>query len=77
MSEKCKILESIFDGVGDGILFCDANGIIQMWSKGLERIFGYNKNEAIGKSLDIIIPENLQQKHWNGFYKALEKHQTK
>lgn len=75
--EEISILEAIFDKSQDGILFCDKNGIIKLWNSGCERIFGYKSEEAIGNSLNIIIPENLQQKHWNGFYKALENGKSK
>ncbi len=77
MNQNCKILESIFNGVGDGILFCDTHGIIKMWSRGCEKIFGYTDKEAIGKSLDIIIPEKYRKTHWDGFFKAVEKKESK
>lgn len=75
--EEISILEAIFDKSQDGILFCDTNGIIKLWNSGCERIFGYKAEEAIGRSLNIIIPENLQEKHWKGFYRALENRQSK
>ncbi len=77
MSDNCTILEKIFEHVGDGILFCDTQGIIQIWTKGMESIFGYSANEAIGKSLDIIIPEKYRKIHWDGFYRAVKVTTTK
>ncbi len=77
MSDHCAILEQIFEHVGDGVLFCDTQGIIQIWTKGMESIFGYSANEAIGKSLDIIIPEKYRKIHWDGFYVAVKTKNTK
>jgi PAS domain S-box-containing protein len=51
----------------DAIVYADAKGQIGFWNKGAERIFGFSAAEAVGKSLDIIIPESLRNRHWNGF----------
>ena len=50
----------------DGVLLADDEGVIRMWNAGCERIFGFSAEEAIGQSLDIIIPENLRARHWEG-----------
>ena len=51
----------------DAIIFADAEGIIRFWNRGAERIFGFAEAEALGQSLDIIIPDNLRVRHWAGF----------
>ena len=51
----------------DAIVAADRDGIIRFWNPGAERIFGHSQSEAIGQSLDIIIPERLRQRHWDGF----------
>jgi len=51
----------------DAIVYADAGGIIRFWNEGAERIFGFGEAEAVGRSLDLIIPENLRQRHWQGF----------
>ena len=51
----------------DAIIFADAEGIIRFWNRGAERIFGFAEAEALGQSLDIIIPDNLRVRHWVGF----------
>ena len=51
----------------DAIVYADSEGRIAFWNKGAERIFGFAASEAIGKSLDIIIPENLRKRHWDGY----------
>jgi PAS domain S-box-containing protein len=55
----------------DGLLAVDREGVIQFWNAGCERIFGYLAAEAIGKSLDIIIPERLRARHWQGFAETM------
>jgi len=51
----------------DAIVYADAAGIIRFWNEGAVRIFGFGETEAVGRSLDLIIPENLRQRHWQGF----------
>ena len=60
----------------DAILFADQRGIIQLWNKGAERIFGCAANDAIGQSLDLIIPEKLRKRHWDGYHKTMETGET-
>jgi PAS domain S-box-containing protein len=51
----------------DAVIYADRDGAIRFWNPGAERIFGFNKTEAIGRSLDIIIPERLRKRHWDGY----------
>ena len=51
----------------DAIVYADAGGQIRYWNDAAARIFGFTAAEAIGQSLDLIIPENLRQRHWQGF----------
>lgn len=60
----------------DAILFSDRDGIIRLWNKGAERIFGFTAEQAIGKSLDLIIPENLRDRHWEGYRKTMATGET-
>lgn len=61
----------------DAIIYADANGVIAFWNKGAERIFGYSQGEALGASLDIIIPGNLRARHWAGYRKTMHTGQTR
>lgn len=61
----------------DAIIYADAQGTITFWNKGAERIFGFSESEAVGKSLDIIIPENLRKRHWDGFAEAIRTGKTR
>jgi PAS domain S-box-containing protein len=61
----------------DAIVYADLTGRIGFWNKGAERIFGFSEAEAVGKSLDIIIPGNLQKHHWEGFAKTVQSGKTR
>jgi PAS domain S-box-containing protein len=54
------------------IVIADKAGEIQGWSRGAERHFGYKTAEALGQSLDLIVPEEYREQHWNGFRHAME-----
>lgn len=56
----------------DAILFADEHGIIQFWNQGAERIFGCSTGDAVGQSLDLIIPEKMRKRHWDGYRKTME-----
>jgi PAS domain S-box-containing protein len=72
MSETEAICRQIVEKSHDAILFANREGIIDLWNSGAEEIFGYKKEEAIGKSLDLIVPEKLRQRHWDGYHKVME-----
>jgi PAS domain S-box-containing protein len=61
----------------DAIIYSDASGLIAFWNKGAERIFGFSEPEAMGKSLDIIIPENLRTRHWEGYDATMRSGKTR
>lgn len=56
----------------DAVVYSDDKGIIRIWNSGAERIFGYSVQEAVGQTLDIIIPEKLRDRHWQGYDKTME-----
>jgi PAS domain S-box-containing protein len=61
----------------EAIVACDPNGIIALWNGGAERIFGYPAAEALGRNLDLIIPEKQRSRHWAGYDKTLATGETK
>lgn len=56
----------------DAIIAADAKGVIQLWNPGAERIFGYSAAEAVGQSLDLIIPSALRERHWQGYEQVMQ-----
>jgi PAS domain S-box-containing protein len=61
----------------DGIIFSDREGVIRIWNNAAAELFGYLPEEAVGRPLDIIIPDHLRHAHWEGFGKAVASGQTK
>jgi PAS domain S-box-containing protein len=63
--------------VGDAIIASDASGAITLWNPGAVRMFGYTEDEALGQSLDLITPERLRNRHWEGYNKSMATGTTK
>jgi PAS domain S-box-containing protein len=61
----------------DAVIYSDAQGRIRFWNAGATRIFGFSEAEALGQSLDIIIPEGLRQRHWTGYDQTMHTGQTR
>ncbi len=61
----------------DAIIYADADGMIRFWNGAATRIFGYEEAEALGTSLNIIVPENLRKAHWNGYAQTMRTGQTR
>ncbi len=57
--------------IGDAIVIADARGAITLWNPAAQRMFGYTEAEALGQSLDLIIPERLRARHWQGYDKTM------
>lgn len=71
------LYKSIVEKAPDAMIFADKDGIIRLWNAGAEAMFGYSAAEAIGKSLDIIVPENLRARHWEGYHRTMATGDTK
>ena len=61
----------------DAIIYADAEGRIRFWNKSAERIFWFRESEAVGQTLDIIIPERLRKRHWDGFTRTMQTGKTR
>ena len=59
------------------IMFADREGKIRLWNSGAETVFGYMAKEALGQSLDLIVPERQRQRHWEGWDKVMASGVTK
>ncbi len=62
-----RLARALLSNMPDALILADAGGAIRFWNAGAERIFGFTQAEAVGQSLDIIIPENLRGRHWTGY----------
>ena len=66
------LYSAIIDASSDAIMFSDCEGIIRIWNSGAEQMFGFSSDEALGQSLDLIIPENLRGRHWDGYHRVMQ-----
>ena len=64
--------KALMAAIGDAIVVCGPDGKIVLWDGGAQRLFGHTEAEALGQSLDIIIPERLRKRHWEGYDKTME-----
>ena len=71
--ERARIVgEAILGASADAVVATDREGIIRLWNPGAERIFGHSAGEAVGQSLDLIIPERLRTAHWQGWRRVID-----
>jgi PAS domain S-box-containing protein len=65
------LYRTIVENARDAVIYSDREGLIRLWNTGAERMFGYAKSEALGRSLDLIIPEPLRNRHWEGYHRVM------
>jgi len=67
---------AVLASIAEAVIYADRSGTIRAWNEGATTIFGFTAAEAIGQSLDLIIPERLREAHWRGFNAAIERGAT-
>ena len=70
-------LSALVAALGDAVMVCDAAGAITLWNPACERMFGHTEAEVMGKTMDMIIPERLRKRHWEGYEKTMATGITK
>src|SRR5262245_26394131 len=63
--------------MADAVIYADRAGTIQRWNRAAASLFGFDAAEALGRNLDLIVPEALRAAHWRGFEAALASGATK
>lgn len=71
------LFQRIVEGAPDAVIFADREGVIRLWNAGAGAIFGYEAHETLERSLDLIIPENLRARHWEGYRRVMETGETR
>jgi PAS domain S-box-containing protein len=67
-----ELCQMIIEATQEAIIFADREGLIRLWNAGAEAMFGYRAGDALGQSLDLIIPERLRARHWEGYRQVME-----
>jgi len=71
VEDASSLAESILAYIADAVIYADDAGTIRRWNRAAGDLFGYSPAEALGQSLDLIIPERLRPAHWRGFEAAV------
>jgi PAS domain S-box-containing protein len=69
--------EKLVAAAGDAVVAADPKGRITLWNAAAQRIFGFTPAEALGQSLDLIIPARLRERHWQGYGKVMHSGETR
>jgi PAS domain S-box-containing protein len=69
--------QRLVEVIGDAVVVADAGGAINLWNPAAERLFGFTQDEALGNSLNLIIPERLRERHWAGYRKTMASGETR
>jgi len=77
VSDIDRFYRTLARDAADAIIYADAEGRIAFWNKAAERIFGFSESEALGRTLDIIIPERLRDRHNRGFSETVRTGRTR
>jgi len=72
-----RLCREIIDHTPLAVVFGDREGIIRLWNSGAEAMFGFTAAEAVGQSMDIIVPEKHRPKHWEGYDRVMQTGVTK
>ena len=76
-ADSLDLFRLVVEQAPDAIIFSDREGVIRIWNSAAAELFGYLPEEAVGRTLDIIVPEHLRQAHWEGFGNAVAFGHTK
>jgi PAS domain S-box-containing protein len=71
-----EVLAVLIESADDAVIVADASGAIRYWNSASEAMFGHSREDAVGASLDIIIPEKLRDRHWDGYRRVMATGET-
>ena len=77
MDAQAFSFEAVVDQSPVSIILADREGVIRVWNRASEALFGFAAAEVVGRNLDVIIPERLRAAHWQGFDRSLASGETK
>lgn len=67
-----ELFRWLVESMPEAVVYADRDGLIRLWNHGAETIFGYGAQEALGKTLDLIIPERWRARHWAGYREVMK-----
>ena len=69
--------KQLVEALADAVVVADPRGAIRFWNPAAERLFGFTEAEALGNSLDLIVPERFRGRHWAGYNRTMATGQTR
>jgi PAS domain S-box-containing protein len=69
-------LSHLLRHLADAVIVADPEGTVVFWNDAAQRLFGWSEQEAVGRSLDLIIPERLRTRHWDGYRRVMKTGHT-
>lgn len=70
-------LAQLVHGLADAVIVADVDGRMVLWNAAATRLFGWTADEALGRSLDVIIPERFRARHWTGYERVMATGETR
>jgi PAS domain S-box-containing protein len=64
-------LATLVHELADAVVLADTSGTIVLWNAAAERIFGWDAGQAVGQTLDLIVPERQRARHWEGYERVM------
>ena len=71
-----EALAGLVANTDDAVIVADASGVMRYWNPAAEAMFGYSRHDVVGASLDLLIPEKLRERHWDGFRRVMATGET-
>ena len=66
-----SLFRRVVEQMPEAVIVSNRAGKIILWNRGAERMFGHSAAEAMGQSLDLIIPERFRARHWEGYHTVM------
>ncbi len=65
------VLARLMNDLADAVIVADGDGVIRFWNAAATRVFGWPADEALGQTLDLIVPERWRERHWAGYQRVM------
>lgn len=72
-----RLYDQLIAKAGEAVIIASNDGTILEWNESATRIFGWSREQAMGENIDMLIPDNQKDEHWEGYDKVLESGATK
>lgn len=69
--------KQLVEALADALIVADPSVAIRFWNPAAERLFGFTEAEALGNSLDLIVPERFRERHWAGYNRTMATGQSR